>query len=321
MKAVVFQRYGSPDVLELKEIDKPVVNYDAVLIRVRATSVNPLDWHGMRGSPYIMRVSGGLSKPKENALGADVAGEVEAVGQSVTQVKPGDEVFGMSSRTWAEYARVSAEGIVPKPANLTFEQAAAVPVAATTALQGLRDRGRIQPGQKVLINGAAGGVGTFAVQIAKSFGAEVTGVCSARNLDMVRSIGADHAVDYTREDFTRAAERYDLVLDVAGSRSLSSTRRVLKPKGILVLAGGTGGGLLGPLTRFVNGLVLTRFVSQEVVPFLAKRNRDDLMFLKELIEAGKVTPVIDRRYPLNEIADAMRYVEEGHARGKVVITV
>jgi NADPH:quinone reductase-like Zn-dependent oxidoreductase len=321
MKAVVFQRYGSPDVLELREIDKPVLKDDAVLIRVRATSVNPLDWHGMRGSPYIMRVSGGLSKPKENALGADVAGEVEAVGQSVTQVKPADEVFGMSSRTWAEYARVSAEGIVPKPANLTFEQAAAVPVAATTALQGLRDRGRIQPGQKVLINGAAGGVGTFAVQIAKSFGAEVTGVCSARNVDMVRSIGADHVVDYTHEDFTRSAERYDLVFDVAGSRSLSSTRRVLTPKGILVLAGGTGGGLLGPLTRFVKGLVLTRFVSQEVVPFLAKRNRDDLMFLRELIEAGKVTPVIDRRYPLNEIADAMRYVEEGHARGKVVITV
>lgn len=321
MQAIVRHKYGSPDVLELKDIDKPVVDDDSVLVRVRAASVNPYDWHFMRGLPYIVRMGEGLRKPKSTISGVDVAGHVEAVGKNVTQFQPGDEVFGQRGGAFAEYVCAGEKNFVLKPANLTFEQAAAVPMAGFTALQGLRDKGQIQPGQRVLINGAAGGVGTFAVQIAKAFGAHVTGVCSTRNVDMVRSIGADQVVDYTQEDFTRSGQRYDLILDVAGNRSVSDVRRVLGSNGILVVVGGPKGRWLGPLIRMLEALVLSRFVSQRMVPFLSKRSKDDLIFLKELIEAGKVTPVIDRTYPLSETPEAIRYLEEGHAQGKVVITV
>ena len=322
MKAIVYDRYGSPDVLEQKEIETPAVADDQVLVKVHAASVNPVDWHRMRGEPWFMRTSEGLAKPKNAGLGADVAGRVEAVGRNVTYFQPGDAVFGMSIKTCAEYVRVSEQGVAQKPANLTFEEAAAVPVAALTALQGLRDKGGIQPGQKVLINGAAGGVGTFAVQIAKSFGADVTGVCSTRNVEMVGSIGADHVVDYTQEDFTRSGRRYDLILDAVANRSLSALRRALKPDGTLVLAGAAKGRSGGrPLLFLVRAVLMRRFVSQTVVPYMAKRSRDDLVLLKELIEAGKVTPVIDRSYPLSEVPEAIRYLEEGHAQGKVVITV
>ena len=322
MQAIVYEKYGSPDVLQLEEIDKPAVDDDQVLIKVHAASVNPLDWHRMRGEPYFMRTSEGLGKPKNTGLGADVAGRVEAVGRNVTQVQPGDEVFGMGIRTLAEYVVISGEGVVQKPANVTFEEAASVPVAALTALQGLRDKGGIQPGQNVLVNGAAGGVGTFAVQIAKSFGADVTGVCSTRNVELVRSIGADHVVDYTQEDFSRSGERYDLILDAAGNRSLSALRRVVTPEGTIVLVGAAKGRSGGrPILRLARGLLRGRFVSQTVVTYMAARNRDDLLFLKELMEAGKITPVIDRRYPLSEVPDAIRYLEAGHAQGKVVITI
>lgn len=317
MRAIVFDRYGSPDVLQLKEIDVPVPEDNQVLVRVQAASVNPLDWHRMRGQPYLMRAGEGLTKPKNDGLGADLAGRVEAVGKDVSQFQPGDEVFGMSIRTLAEYASVSEEGLVLKPANLTMEQAAAVPVGAITALQGLRDKGELQLGQKVLINGAAGGVGTFAVQIAKSIGAEVTGVCSTRNVEMVRSIGADDVIDYTREDFTRGGNLYDLIFDCAGNRSFSDCRRVLKPKGILVVVGAFD----RPLLRAVKALLISPFVSQKLVPFLSKRSKEDLILLKELIESGKVSPVIDRRYPLSEVPEAMGYLEARHARGKVVITI
>jgi NADPH:quinone reductase-like Zn-dependent oxidoreductase len=322
MKATVYHRYGSPDVLELKEIDRPVVKDDQVLVRVHAASVNPLDWHNMRGMPYLMRATAGLAKPKNTGLGADVAGRVEAVGRSVKQFQPGDEVFGMSIRTLAEYVSVSELGVVQKPANLTFEQAAAVPLAALTALQGLRDKGQIEPGQRVLIIGASGGVGTFAVQIARSFGADVTGVCSTRNVDLVRSIGADQVSDYTREDFTRTGQTYDLIFDSAGYRSLSDCGRLLGSNGILVMCGaGDGRSSLRIGARMLKALLLSRFGRRKFVSFVAKRNTDDLVALKELVEAGKVTPVIDRQYPLSEVPEAIRYLEEGHARGKVVIAV
>lgn len=317
MRAIVYHRYGSPDVLQLREIETPAPEDNQVLVKVQAASVNPLDWHRMRGQPYLMRAGEGLTKPRNNGLGADMAGLVEAVGKNVSQFQPGDEVFGMSIRTLAEYACVSEEGLVLKPANLTMEQAAAVPVGAITALQGLRDKGEIRPGHKVLINGAAGGVGTFAVQIAKSFGAEVTGVCSTRNVEMVRSIGADHVIDYTQADFTRGGQPYDLIFDCAGNRSLSACRRVLKPRGILVVVGAFD----RPLLRAVKALLISPFVSQKLVPFLSKRSKEDLVLLKELIEAGKVTPVIDRRYPLGEVPEAMRYLEARHAQGKVVINL
>jgi NADPH:quinone reductase-like Zn-dependent oxidoreductase len=320
VKAIVCDRYGSPDVLELKEIDKPMPGDDQVLVRVQAASVNPVDWHRMRGEPLVMRATEGLIKPKNNGLGADVAGRVEAVGRNVSHVQPGDEVFGMSIRTLAEYVAVSGQGIVQKPANLTFEQAASVPVAAITALQGLRDKGGLQSGQKVLINGAAGGVGTFAVQIAKAFGAEVTGVCST-NVDLVRSIGADRVIDYAKEDFARDGQRYDLVFDAVGNRSLSDCRSVLKRGGILVMIGAGDGRWIRPFARVLRGVLVSRFVSQKLVPCLAKRNKDDLGVLKELIEAGNVTPVIDRQYPLSEVPEAIRYLETGHAQGKVVISV
>jgi NADPH:quinone reductase-like Zn-dependent oxidoreductase len=307
--------------LRFEEIEKPMVEDDQVLVRVHAASVNPLDWHNMRGEPYVMRASGGLTKPKNNGLGADLAGRVEAVGGNVTQFQPGDEVFGMSIKTFAEYVRVSQAGVVTKPANLTFEQAAAVPVGAITALQGLRDKGQLQPGQRVLINGAAGGVGTFAVQIAKSFGAEVTGVCSTRNVDLVRSIGTDHVIDYTKEEFTTGAQRYDLILDAVGKRSLSECRRVLTPEGTLVVVGAADGRWIGPLVPPLKALLLSRFVSQKLMFFISKRNTADLLLLKDLIEAGKLTPVIDRSYLLSDVPEAIRYLEEGHAQGKVVITV
>ena len=325
MKAVVYTDYGSPDVLEIRDIKKPVPNDDQVLIKVRAASINPLDWHFMEGTPYIMRMGVGLRKPKDPRLGVDMAGQVEAVGKNVTQFKPGDEVFGARNGAFAEYVCARADkAVVLKPANVTFEQAASVAIAAVTALQGLRDKGHVQPGQNVLINGASGGVGTFAVQIAKSFGAEVTGVCSTRNLDLVRSLGADHVIDYTKEDFTKGEQRYDLILDNVGTQPLSGFRHVLQPKGICVMIGGGGpndGGLIGPLARPVKALLLSPFISQKMGMFMAELNKKDLTILGDLMQSGKVTPVIDRTYPLSQIAEAIRYLEQGHARGKVVITM
>jgi NADPH:quinone reductase-like Zn-dependent oxidoreductase len=276
----------------------------------------------MRGTPYVIRVQSGLFTPKAGGLGVDLAGRVEAVGENATQFHPGDDVFGAGDGAFAEYICVAEDALALKPAGLTFEQAAAVPIAAFTALQGLRDKGRIHPGQKVLVNGASGGVGTFAVQIAKAFGAEVTGVCGTRNVDMVRSIGADHVIDYTRDDFTRTGERYDLMFDTVGNRSLSECRRVLTSAATCVLVGGPNGGRwLGPIAHLLRTLVSSLFVSQKVVPLLAARSNDDLLVLKELLEAGEVTPVIDRTYPLSQVPEAICYLEEGRARGKVVITV
>ncbi len=326
MKAVVYTDYGSPDVLEIRDVKKPVPNNDQVLVKVRAASINPLDWHFIEGTPYIMRAMGiGLRRPKIPRLGVDMAGQVEAVGKNVTQFNPGDEVFGGKTGAFAEYVCVFADRAVAlKPANLTFEQAASVPIAAITALQGLRDKGKIQPGQKVLINGASGGVGTFAVQIAKSFGADVTGVCSTRNVDMVRSLGADQVIDYTKEDFTKGAQRYDLILDNVANHSLLECRRALKPKGTYVLIGGGGTndqGLIGPLANPIKAMLLSPFVSQKMGMMLAELNKKDLTILGDLMQSGKMTPVIDRTYPLSQIAEAIRYLEQGHARGKVVITV
>jgi NADPH:quinone reductase-like Zn-dependent oxidoreductase len=322
MKAVVYYRYGSPDVLKYEEIEKPTPGDNELLIKVSAASVNPLDWHFLTGTPYVVRIMAGLLKPKVTRLGVDVAGQVEAVGRNVTTFKPGDEVFGACRGAFADYACASERTLVTKPENMTFEQAASVQVAAFTALQGLRDKGKIQPGHKVFINGAAGGVGTFAVQIAKSFGAEVTGVCSTRNVDMVRSIGADHVIDYTQQDFTKSGHRYDLILDCVGNHSLLACRRALTPKGIHVGVGGPSGPwMIRPLTRAITGPVLSRFVSQKFVTFMARSNKEDLIVMRELMEAGKVTPVIDRRYRLSEVPEAMRYLEEGHARGKIVITL
>ena len=321
MKAIIYRNYGSPDVLRLEEIEKPVPQDNEVLIEVRAASVNPLDFHLMKGTPRVARIMTGLLKPKVTRPGVDVAGVVEAVGSNVTQFHAGDGVLGSCKGAFAEYVCASEGALVLKPANLTFEQAAAVPVAAFTSLQGLRDKGRIQPGHKVLINGAAGGVGTFAVQIAKSFGAHVTGVCSTRNVEMVRSIGADYVIDYTQEDYTQSGQRYDLIFDTVGNHSLSDNRRVLGSKGALVMAGGPTDSLLGILLPPLRALVMSRFVSQTLVPFLARRRKEDLIIMQELLEAGKVTPVIDRTYPLSEASEAVRYLEEGHARGKVVITL
>ena len=324
MKAIAYREYGSADVLELKDVRIPEVEGARVLLRVRAASANPYDWHFMRGVPYIARLMAtGVRKPKYTLLGSDVAGEVEAVGDAVTRFKPGDEVFGfVGSGGFAEYVSAPENLLALKPGNLSFAQAATVPLAAVTALQGLRDAGEIRSGQKVLIVGASGGVGTFAVQIARWYGAEVTGVCSTRNLEMVRSIGADHVIDYTREDFTRSGQRYDLIFQLAGTASPAACRRALTPKGRLVLSSGDSPGrIIGPVGRIIKALLLSPFVGQKLLPFEAKPSNDDLQFLRELIEAGKVTPVIDRTYPLNESADAIRYLETGHARGKVVISV
>jgi NADPH:quinone reductase-like Zn-dependent oxidoreductase len=322
MKAIVHHKYGAPDVLDPRDVDEPALTDDGVLVRVRASSVNPAEWFAVTGRPYVARPAMGLLRPKDAVLGADFAGTVEAVGSAVTDLRPGDAVFGgSSSGAFAEYVCVR-KAVVPKPANLTFEQAAVVHTAAVTALQGLRDKGRIRPGQKVLVNGASGGVGTFAVQLAKAFGAEVTGVCSTSKLDLVRSLGADHVIDYTREDFTRSGQRYDLLLDVAGSRSWPECRRVLNHKATLVLVGGPKTNRwLGPLGHIASVRLASLRASQKVVFFVAKFNREDFVVLRELLEAGKVTPVIDRQHALSELPEALRYLGEGHARGKVVITV
>jgi NADPH:quinone reductase-like Zn-dependent oxidoreductase len=324
MKAIVYYNYGSPDVLQLEEVEKPTPKDNEVLVKIHAASANAPDWRGMRADPFFIRLTDGLLKPKNKMLGVDIAGRVEAVGRNVKQFQPGDEVFGdlyeCGFGAFAEYKCMPENGALAiKPANLTFEEAAAVPSAAVTALQGLRDQGQIQPGQKVLINGASGGIGTFAVQIAKSFGAEVTGVCSTRNLEMVRSIGADQVIDYTQEDFTQSGPRYDLILDIPANRSVSDNKRALSPKGIYVLVGFNIAAMLGVV--FLGPLVAMTGSKKVVKPWSAKSNNKDLVFMKELLEAGKVVPVIDRRYPLSEVPEAIRYYEKGHAQGKVVITV
>jgi NADPH:quinone reductase-like Zn-dependent oxidoreductase len=324
MKAIIHCEYGGPEVLKVEEIEKPVPNDNQVLVKVRANSVNPLDLT-IRG-PLLLRPLFGLRKPKDTRLGVDYSGTVEAVGKNVTNFKPGDEVFGGKNGAIAEYLCALADrAVVLKPANMTFDQAAAVPVAAITALQGLRDKGKIQRGQKVLINGASGGVGTFAVQIAKSFGTEVTGVCSTRNVDLVRSIGADHVIDYTKEDFTKTDQRYDLIFDLVGNHSFSERQRILNPNGICVMAGIGGAGwhegFAGRLLGELNGYLRSRFVGQKFIAYIAEFNKADMLILADLMQSGKMTPVIDRTYKLNETADALRYLETGHARGKVVINL
>lgn len=319
MKAIVHDEFGSPEVLRYEDVRKPAAGADEVLVKVHAVSANPADWHTMRADPFFIRLMGdGFLKPKHQILGIDIAGQVEAVGPNVKEFQPGDEVFGTSKwGGFAEYACAREDRLAPKPTEVTFEEAAAVPVAAITALQGLRDHGKIQPGQKVLINGASGGVGTFAVQMAKAFDTEVTGVCSTRNLDLVRSIGADHVIDYTREDFTRTGARYDLILDAAAFRSAIRCRRALSPEGTYVMVGGS-------MSRLLPLLLLGPLISltgKKMSFMVAKMNQEDLLFLKELLEAKRVVPVIDRRYPLSEVAEALRYLEEGHARGKVIINV
>src|SRR5881275_1641603 len=326
MKAIVYCDYGLAN-LKLEEVEKPVPNDDQILVRVRAASVNPLDWHFIEGTPKIMRALGvGLRKPKDPRLGVDFAGTVETVGKNVTQFKAGDEVFGGRDGAFAEYVCPRADRAVAlKPANVTFEQAASVPIAGITALQAVRDKGKVQPGQKVLINGASGGVGTFAVQIAKSLGADVTGVCSTRNIDLVKSLGADHVIDYTKENFTKGAERYDVILDNVGNHSLSECRAVLTPNGKYVLIGGGGAdeqGFLGGLGKALWAMVFSKFVNQQMGMMMADANGKDLTILADMMESGKLKPVIDRTYKsLAEIPDAIRYLEQGHARGKVVITV
>jgi NADPH:quinone reductase-like Zn-dependent oxidoreductase len=322
MKAIVYRCYGSPEILELAEVEKPVPADDEVLVKIHAASVNPLDWHYMRGSPYLMRLATGLGAPDDSSMGVDFSGIVEAVGSTVTRFKPGDEVFGGRSGAFADYLTIGENrAVVLKPGNISFEQAAAVPIAAVTALQALRDKGRLKPGQQVLINGASGGVGTFAVQIARSMGAEVTGVCSTRNVEMVRSIGADHVFDYTREDYTHSGQRYDLIIDNVGNHSLLENRRAMKPEGILILVGGAKGNWLGPFVGPVQAMILTPLLGQEFGMMLARLDREDLAILAELMQAGEVTPVIDRHYALSEVPEAIRYSEEGHARGKIIISM
>src|SRR5438477_3306728 len=325
MKAIVYSDYGLSN-LKLENIEKPVPNDDQILVKVRAASINPYDWHFVEGTPYIMRMMGvGLRKPKDIQLGVDFAGTVEAVGKNVTQFKPGDEVFGGRAGAFAEYVCRRAEGAVAlKPANLTFEQAASVNIAGITALQALRDKGKVQPGQKVLINGASGGVGTFAVQIAKTFGADVTGVCSTRNVDLVTSLGADHVIDYTKEDFAKGTERYDVILDNVPNHSLSECRRILTPNGKYVMIGGGGPNdsrWVGPFGRVIKTMVLSPFTRQKMGMMMADANGKDMTILGDMRQAGKLKPIIDRTYKLNEVQAAIAYVEEGHARGKVVITV
>ena len=323
MKAMVYTKYGPPDVLELREVEKPLPKDDEVLVKVHAASVNAADWHFLRGKPFLMRLMGfGLLKPKNKILGSDIAGRVEAVGRNVKQFQPSDELFGdlfeCGRGGFADYVCARENALVLKPANISFEEAAAVPMAAVTALHGLRDKGKIQPGQKVLINGASGGVGTFAVQIAKSFGAEVTGLCSTRNLDIVRSIGADQVIDYTKEDFTQNGQRYDLILAANGYHSILDYKRALSPKGTYVT---TGGSMAQLFQAVLLGPWISMTGSKKMGNLLSKPNQKDLIFVKELLEARKVKPVIDRRYTLSEVPEALRYLEEGHAQGKVVITV
>jgi NADPH:quinone reductase-like Zn-dependent oxidoreductase len=321
MFAILHERYGRPDVLELRDVDKPAIGDDQVLVRVHASSVNPVEWYGVSG-PYFARVGNGVRRPKEQTVGADLAGTVEAVGRDVTSLEPGDEVFGVSGASWAEYTLARESRLAKKPANLTFEEAAAVPVAGVTALQALRDKGHVRPGRKVLINGASGGVGTFAVQLAKTFGAEVTAVCSTGNVEQARSLGADRVVDYTKEDFTQLGVQHDLVLDIAGSRSFLEMRKVLTPEATFVLVGGrmTYRGL-GPLPHVGGTILKSRFRSQTVTFFVAKITTDDLSFLADLLESGQVRAVIDRTYPVSEAPAALEYLGEGHARAKVVLTV
>ena len=323
MKAIVYTEYGSPDVLHLEDVEKPVPADDEVLVKVHAVSVNAADLHLLRADPFLIRLSSGFLKPKHTILGSDIAGRVEAVGSNVTQFKPGDEVFGdISACGWggfAEYVCVRENALVLKPTNLSFEQAAAVPMAAVTALQGIRHAGQIRPGQKILINGASGGVGTFAVQLAKSFGAEVTAVCSTRNLETARSIGADHVIDYTQEDFATNGQQYDLILAANGDRSISDYKRALSPTGVYVQ---TGGSMSQMTQAMIQGPWISMTGSKKMSNMgVAKPNQKDLAFMKELLESGKVKPVIDRCYPLSEVPEALRYLEAGHARGKVVITV
>jgi NADPH:quinone reductase-like Zn-dependent oxidoreductase len=323
MKAIVQDEYGSPDVLELRDIDIPEINEEEVLVRVHAAGVGRDVWHVMAGLPYPIRLAGyGFRAPKNPVIGSDVAGVVETVGNKVSRFRPGDEVFGIGKGSYAEYARAAEDKLALKPENLTFEQAAVLAIMGSTALQALRDHGKVRPGQEVLIIGASGGVGTFAVQIAKSFGANVTGVCSTAKVEMVRSIGADHIVDYTQEDFADGKQRYDVIVDIGGNSSLARLRRALTPEGTLVIVGGEGGGRwLGGLQRQLLATMLSPFVDQKLGTFVNKENHEDLLVLKELVEAGKVTPVIDRTYPLAEVPQAMRYLEGGHAKGKVLITV
>ena len=323
MRAFTYRCYGGPDVMTFADIARPAPASNELLVKVRAASLNPLDWHFMRGKPYVMRLSSGLGKPKDPRAGVDFAGTVEAVGSAVTRFKPGDQVFGARDGAFAEYLTVREDGaVVSKPDSVTFEQAAAVGIAAVTALQAIRDKGRVKPGQRVLVNGASGGVGTFAVQIAKSFGAEVTGVSSTRNLDLVKSLGADRVVDYTREDFTKGTQRYDVIIDNVGNHPLLEYRQVLTPEGIVVIVGGSSENRwIGPLSRFLAAAVLSPFVSQTFVMFIAKLNQPDLAVLRDLMAAGKLTSVIDRRYPLSELPAAIGYLEQGRARGKVVVNV
>jgi NADPH:quinone reductase-like Zn-dependent oxidoreductase len=323
MKAMVRDTYGPPDLLELRDIDIPEIADDEVLIHVHAAGVGRDVWHVMRGLPYPIRLAGyGFRAPKNPVIGSDVAGVVEAVGKNVSRFQPGDEVFGIGKGSYAEYVCAREDKLAPKPANLTFEQAAVLAIMGSTALQALRDHGRVEPGQEVLIIGASGGVGTYAVQIAKAFGAHVTGVCSTKKVEMVRSIGADHVIDYTSEDFAEGDQRYDVILDIGGNSSLARLRRALASQGILVIVGGEGGGRwLGGTDRQLRAMMLSPFVGQKLGTFVNKENHEDLLVLKELTESGKITPVIDRTYPLSEVPEAMRYLEAGHARGKVVITV
>jgi NADPH:quinone reductase-like Zn-dependent oxidoreductase len=322
MKAIVQRCYGTHEVLSFEDVAKPVPADDQVLIKVHAASVNPLDWHYMHGTPYIMRLDSGIGTPKSSTFGVDFSGTIEAVGKSVKSFKPGDEVFGGRSGAFAEYVVVREAGsIVLKPANLTFEQSASMPIAAVTALQALRDKGRIAAGQKVLINGASGGVGSFAVQIAKSFGAEVTGVCSTRNVELVKSLGADFVIDYTKENFTEGDKHYDLIVDMVGNHALLDARRALTPNGNFVIVGGPDGNWLGPMAGPIKAMFLSPFVDQEFGMMLAEMNQKDLGILRDLVEAGKVTPVIDKTYTLSEVPQALEYLETGRARGKVVIVI
>ena len=322
MKAIARDTYGSTDLLELRDMDRPGIGDDEVLIRVHAAGVDRGVWHIMTGLPYPIRLAGyGLRAPKNPVIGMDLAGVVEAVGKNVTRFRPGDEVFGIGKGSYAEYAPAREDKLAPKPANLTFEQAAVLAISGLTALQAVRDHGRVEPGQEVLVIGASGGVGTYAVQIAKAFGANVTGVCSTAKVEMVGSIGADHVIDYTREDFAEGDKRYDVILDIGGNSSLARLRRALTPEGTLVITGGEGGRWLGGTDRQIRATMLSPFVSQKLGTFINKENHEDMLALKELIESGKLTPLIDRSFPLADAPKAIRYLEEGHARGKIVVVV
>jgi NADPH:quinone reductase-like Zn-dependent oxidoreductase len=322
MKAAIYRCYGSAEVIEVVDLEKPVPSADEVLVRVHAASVNPLDWHYMRGSPYFMRLGAGIGAPEDIRMGVDFSGVVEAIGENVQRFKPGDAVFGGRSGAFAEYVLVpESRALAHKPDNISFEQAAAVPIAALTALQALRDKGNVKAGQKVLINGASGGVGTFAVQIAHASGADVTGVCSARNIELVRSLGADHVIDYKTDDYTELGEQYDLIIDMVGNHSPSENQKAMTPYGTLVVVGGAKGDWIAPMIQPLKAMIYGRFVDQEFKLLLARMNQDDLQYLSTLMEQGDVTPVIDRRYAFSGLADAVRYSEDGHASGKIIVSI